>query len=719
MAAGSGQGLRCQLKGKTPSARARLKYIMRQGDYAKGREGPRDDLAGYGSGNLPSWAKGRPGRFWRAVDAYERANGRKCVELELNLPAELTLDQQHAALRAFARQVCGPEKLPFTYAIHAAPGNPHAHFMIQERGLDGIERTAQTHFKRASSVDPSLGGARKSRSISGAKWTFATRCAWAEALNAALVQHGHEPRFNPHTKATQAVEALRAGDLRRYGELSTITERHEGPKVHGMRKRWERGELDWELIPEGAQATIRHNDHARTYNNRLRDWLRDATDEQLHERFGNDLRAQREQDSPGSHVAAFVAAQHAQALDDDRQRAVALATEAGELELLAAQQIEIDQAHAEALAEAAQREQMAIAAELADLMTGEVLDVVRQKLALEREQAHAAALIEDAQRAEDVALDRLLHGLHMLCSALDELRERDPAAGPAVRAALDEADRLLALPPPSPAFGARLDALERDYGRMLTDERARQAEARRRAEARQQAEEQARRQAERIAQEREQAEAQRRQIIEQAREEHRAGDRMVRHARTVLERAQGDYRRAQEALAGVPQLHQERALAIQDANAYAAEARRLTGEADAWLAAHPVRAMAGMTGPADELRAQAQQRWEAYNKWAERVRELESQAAGRESGTRLAWHSVQAAQRAVAEAEAHADRRWRDQGGEYAAERRAEQVSLPEQGNPGGSLRERFSEGLQRMEQRLDELGDDDPTIKPPSGPRF
>lgn len=700
-------GLRVALKGQTPSARARLAYIMRKGDYAKGREGPRDDLAGHGSGNLPGWAKGRPGRFWRAVDQYERANGRRCVELELNLPAELTLEQQHAAIRAFARRVCGPERLPYTYAIHAAPGNVHVHFMIQERGLDGIERTPQGHFKRASSVDPSFGGARKSRAITGAKWTFATRCAWAEALNAALVANGHDPRFNPHSKAVQAVDALRAGDLRRYGLLSTLTEKHEGPKIHGMRKRWERGELAWEQIPEGAQATIRHNDHARTYNNRLRDWLRDATDEQLMQRFGDELRAQLEQDNPSGHVAAFEVVQHAQALDDDRQRGVAVAQQAGELELLSAAQIEA--------AERAAQE----AAELADLITGEVLDVVRQRLALEREQAHRSALVEDARRIEDAALVGLLHGLHALCDALHELRERDPAAAPAVRAALNEADRLLNSPPPSPALSAQLDALEYDYGRMLADEHARQAEARRRAEARQQAEEQARRQAERIAQEREQAEAQRRQIIEQAREEHRAGDRMVRHARTVLERAQGDYRRAQEALAGVPQLHQERALAIQDANAYAAEARRLTGEADAWLAAHPVRAMAGMTGPADELRAQAQQRWEAYNKWAERVRELESQAAGRESGTRLAWHSVQAAQRAVAEAEAHADRRWRDQGGEYAAERRAEQVSLPEQGNPGGSLRERFSEGLQRMEQRLDELGDDDPTIKPPSGPRF
>lgn len=698
------QGLRVALKGQTPSARARLAYIMRKGDYARGREGPRDDLAGHGSGNLPGWAKGRPGRFWRAVDAYERKNGRRCVELELNLPAELTLDQQHAALRAFARQVCGPEKLPFTYAIHAAPGNPHAHFMIQERGLDGIERTAQTHFKRASSVDPSLGGARKSRSITGAAWTFNTRCAWAETLNAALVLSGHQPRFNPHSKATQAVEALRAGDLRRYGELSTITERHEGPKVHGMRKRWERGELEWEQIPDGAQATIRHNDHARTYNNKLRDWLRDATDEQLMQRFEGELREQLEQDNPSGHVAAYDAAQNVQALDEDRVRVVAAAQRAGELELLSAAQIEA--------AERAAQE----AAELADLITGEVLDVVRQRLALEREQAHRSALVEDARRIEDAALVGLLHGLHALCDALHELRERDPAAGPAVRAALDEADRLLALPPPSPAFGARLDALECDYGRMLADERARQTEARRRAEARLQAEEQARaqrearRQAE--AQHRAEAEAQRQRVIEQARGEYRSADRRVVEALAALQSAQNTLAYQQKRLAEVPALQAQRDALAAEANELAAVIRRLRAERAAWLADHPVRSRAGLTGPADALLEHETRSFQVYQGIVDRAEQIESRIRAARPAAEQAQRAVEAAQTALREAESRADQRFDDAGGPDVALRSAG-LAQPE------PLRERFTQGLQQLQQRLDGPDDDGPTIKPPSGQRL
>lgn len=706
------QGLRVALKFKTPSARARLAYIMRKGDYATGREGPRDDLAGHGSGNLPPWAKGRPGRFWRAVDQYERANGRRCVELELNLPAELTLEQQHAALRAFARRVCGPERLPFTYAIHAAPGNPHAHFMIQERGLDGIERTAQTHFKRASNVDPSLGGARKSRAITGARWTFDTRCAWAETLNAALVQHGHQPRFNPHSKAAQAVEALRAGDLRRYGELRTITEKHEGPKVHGMRRRWERGELDWEQIPEGAQATIRHNDHARAHNNALRDWLRDATDEQLMQRFGDDLREQLELDNPGSHVAAWLAAQHVQALDDDRQRAVAAAQQAGELELLTAAQIE-------------QAERAALAAELGELIALEQGDQLDDLLAIEveqahgaalaedaqreRDQAHAAALIEDAQRAEDAALDGLLHGLHALCDAMDELRERDPAAEPAVRAALDAADRLLALPPPSPVLRARLDDLERGYALMCAEaqRRAEQADARRRAELAAQAQRAAAEQAE--AHHRTSAEAQRQQAIDQARSEYRAADRRVVEALAALRSAQSMLAHQQQRLADAPALQKQRnALAVQ-ANEHAATVERLRAERSAWLADHPVRSRAGLTGPADALRQQEANHLDAYHQLFAQAEQISSRIRSAQPAVEQAQRAVDAAEAALREAEARANQRFDDAGGPDAALRRAG-LAQP------APLRERFAEGLQRMEQRLD---DDGPAIKPPKGPRI
>lgn len=109
----AGQGMRMALKGKTPSAHARLKYIIRQGKYAQGIDGARDDLAASRSGNLPNWADDAD-QFWLGVDQFERANARRCVELELNLPPELTLDQQRQVVEAYAERLLGAERLPHT-----------------------------------------------------------------------------------------------------------------------------------------------------------------------------------------------------------------------------------------------------------------------------------------------------------------------------------------------------------------------------------------------------------------------------------------------------------------------------------------------------------------------------------------------------------------------------------------------------------------------------
>lgn len=646
--------MRHQLKPSTPSAAARLRYITREGRYAVGLDGPRDDLRATGSGNLPSWAGGDAAVFWAAADGYERANARRCLELELNLPRELTPAQQIAVVEDYlARLPLEAARMPYTWAIHDdGDGNPHVHLMIQERPLDGHERTAETWFKRANRQQPERGGAIKSTWWHDRKNVFWSRALWADACNQALTQAGHEARFDARSKSVRFDEALERGQWLDAVLLSTITERHEGVAVAGMRRRLDRGECWLEDLPDYAQRLIAYNDGARAHNCRLRDWARTAPEAELLAYLAPEL----EHRNPSAHVACWMAAQHAQALDADRQRTVATAMQAGELELFSAAQIE-------------QVERAAIAAELGELIElielehGDQLDDL---LAIEVEQAHGAALVEDSARTA-------------------AQRAAELAAFVATERGAQQRNLL---------------AIERAQAEARQRAAEEQARAQREAEARQQAERIAQEQ-QRAIQEREQAEAQRRQIIEQAREEHRAGDRMVRHARTVLERAQTDYQRAQEALAGLPQLHQERAQAVQTANAHAAEARRLTGEADAWLAAHRMRALAGAIGPADALREQAERHKQAYRNWADRARSLQSQAEGRESGARIFAHSLEQARRELAEAESHADRLWREQGGEYAAQRRAEQVSQSEHGSPSGSVRVSFLEALQRAQERI------------------
>ena len=377
----AGEGMRLTLKGQTPSAHARLKYITREGKYAQGIDGKRDDLAASGSGNLPNWADDAD-QFWHGVDQFERANARRCVELELNLPPELTLDQQRQVVEAYAERLLGAERLPHTWAIHEGGGkNPHCHLMFQERGLDGIDRpNAKAWFKRANTAHPERGGAIKSRSIHGQKWTLHARATWAETANDGLRAAGHDPRFDHRSKVVQRDDALRNGDLRRAAELGTLTERHEGAKINGMRRRVERGEIEFEKLPEYAQQRIQQNERVRAYNNELRDWARSATDAELAERLAPELvelAEQLAQESPGAHVAVW----------KDHQQQLA---------------VELEQAHGAALVEWVERARVELAEQLAQENPGAhvaVWEDHQQQLAVELEQAHGAALVEWVERA--------------------------------------------------------------------------------------------------------------------------------------------------------------------------------------------------------------------------------------------------------------------------------------------------------------------------------
>lgn len=382
--------MRHQLKARTPSAAARLSYITREGRYAVGLEGPRNDLRAMGSANLPAWADGNARQFWLAADSFERANARRCLELELNLPRELTTAQQVAAVQDYiARLTADAGPMPCTWAIHnSGDGNPHVHLMIQERPLDGHERTAETWFKRANRAAPEKGGALKSQWWHDREHVFWSRALWADACNQSLIQGGHEARFDARSKAARFDESLRAGDLRAAALLTTVTERHEGHAVAGMRRRYDNHEVALDDLPGYAQQLIQHNDRARAHNNGLRDWVRSASDAELREYLTAplaELRERLESESPSAHVAAWEAAQHAQALDEDRVRSVATAQQAGELELLAGAQIEA-------------AERAAIAAELSALIEREQGGHLGDLLAIEREQAHAAGLIEHQER---------------------------------------------------------------------------------------------------------------------------------------------------------------------------------------------------------------------------------------------------------------------------------------------------------------------------------
>lgn len=664
------------------SAAAKHAYHVRQGEYAVGREGVRDDLTATGCGNLPAFAQGDPAAFWLAADSYERANASLFIDLQLNLPHELTPAQQQEALRAYCDRMFDQLRLPYSWAIH---GDDHVHLMVSERMTDDIDRPADKHFRRCDKARPERGGAQKTRELQSKSWLLRARGAWAEEVNRVLVANGFEPRFDHRSLQVRRDEALERGEWRRAAELNTLVEQHEGPRVAGMRRRLAGGLVELEDLPEYAKLVIVGNDTIRAENAAYLARVAKMSDDELRRMQADDIQRLARERLAG------------------RERI--------ELAELESQQQGEHVAQLEALARSQE------AAELVALVSTEALDVVQQRLALEREQAHAAALTEDALRAG------LLHGLHMLREGLHELRERDPAAASAVRAALDEADRLLALPPPSPALSAQLDALEGDYRQMLADERRRRAEALRRAEeqARAQREAEARqhteqerqaaldRQRELARRAVEQVEAQRQQVIERARGEYRAADRRVVEARAALQSARSTLEYQQRQLADAPALQRQRnALAVQ-ANEHAATVERLRAERLQWLANHPILRRAGLTGPADALRQQEANHLDAYHELFAQAEQISSRIRSAQPAVDQAQRAVDAAEAALREAKARADRRFDDAGGPDAALRRAG-LAQP------APLRERFAEGLQQMEQRLD---DDGPAIKPPKGPRI
>ena len=142
------------------SASAKDDYIEREGRY----EGDASELEHSESGHMPEWAEEDPHAYWEAADAHERANGRLFREVEFALPTEL--DDGPSAVGGW--RLSSPSRspprsgCPTLWRFTGAGGeNPHCHLVISERSNDGLERTAETWFKRYNGKAPERGGARE------------------------------------------------------------------------------------------------------------------------------------------------------------------------------------------------------------------------------------------------------------------------------------------------------------------------------------------------------------------------------------------------------------------------------------------------------------------------------------------------------------------------------------------------------------------------------
>ena len=216
------------------SAETHADYITREGKYARGEKA--EELVAKEHGNMPAWAQENPSDFWQAADANERANGRCYTEIEIALPNELTPDQREQLVRDFVQQEIGADHV-YTWAIHEKPAtldptkqNPHAHIMLSERKLDGIERSREQFFKRANTKAPEKGGTKKDPNWNKRGKPAELRERWEEMHNKALEREGYSIKVDRRTIEAQREDALQRGDHARAAELDRAPEYHLGPR---------------------------------------------------------------------------------------------------------------------------------------------------------------------------------------------------------------------------------------------------------------------------------------------------------------------------------------------------------------------------------------------------------------------------------------------------------------------------------------------------------
>ena len=150
-----------------------------------------------------------------SIDEHERANGQLYREVQFALPKELSEAERRELASGFAK------RLTYTLAVHRGDGeNPHAHLMISERGLDGVERDSETWFRRYNRQEPEKGGAHKSRAAMPKAWLEDTRKAWEREANEALERAGYGERIDHRSLAERRDAAERSGDLELAAELS-------------------------------------------------------------------------------------------------------------------------------------------------------------------------------------------------------------------------------------------------------------------------------------------------------------------------------------------------------------------------------------------------------------------------------------------------------------------------------------------------------------------
>jgi len=211
--------------------------------------------------------------LWNAVEQIEKAkNSQLAREIELALPAELTLEQNISLVRAYVTRFFVSAGMCADICVHDKNnGNPHAHIMLTMRPLepDGSWGNKQKKEyildKRGEKIYDPKKRQYKCRSIPSTDWNEQTkaeqwRAGWAKAVNAALVIYDHESSVDHRSYARQGVEQIPTVHM---GVVATQMERK------GIAT--ERGDKNREIVVTNKQLR-----QLRARIKQLTDWLKEA-----------------------------------------------------------------------------------------------------------------------------------------------------------------------------------------------------------------------------------------------------------------------------------------------------------------------------------------------------------------------------------------------------------------------------------------------------------
>ncbi len=158
--------------------------------------------------------------LWNAVEKIEKAkNSQLAREIELALPAELTMEQNISLARDYVRTHFVSAGMCADICIHdTSSGNPHAHILLTMRpfeqcGTWGAKSRKEYVLDENGERIKLKSGEFKSYKLNTVDWNEPTkaeqwRAAWEIAANAALEKYSHESRIDHRSYERQNIEQI-------------------------------------------------------------------------------------------------------------------------------------------------------------------------------------------------------------------------------------------------------------------------------------------------------------------------------------------------------------------------------------------------------------------------------------------------------------------------------------------------------------------------------